>query len=172
MATMLVSLIVAVANNGVIGKQGKLPWHLPADLRYFQRVTMGHHVIMGRTTYESIDPKFRPLRGRVNVVLSRDPSYRQRGCIAAHTIDEALAIARAAAESEAFVAGGAQVYRAALALADRVYLTRVDASVDGEAVFPALDATEWVESSRRVHEADENNAFRCTFLVCERARPT
>ncbi len=162
---MRVSLIAAVADDGVIGRDGRLPWHLPADLAHFKRLTTGHHVIMGRRTHDSIG---RPLPARTNLVLSRDPGHRAQGCTVVASLEGALAHARAAGESEAFVIGGAEVYAAALPLADRIYLTRVAARVPGDARFPGLDATRWVESSREERAADERNAHDLAFVVLDR----
>ena len=162
---MRISLIAATAENGVIGRDGRLPWHLPDDLKRFRALTTGHHVIMGRRTQQSIG---RPLPGRTNLVLSRDPSYRADGCHVVRSLDQALGIARAAGEDEAFVIGGAAVYAAALALADRIYLTRVGARVDGDVLFPDLDPREWVERSREEHGVDARHAYPFALSVLER----
>jgi dihydrofolate reductase len=180
--TMQVSIVVAVAANGVIGRDGGLPWRLPADLRFFKRVTMGHHLIMGRKTWASIG---RPLPGRTMVVLTRDPSAAFPGAAVAHALPEALALARAAGDSEACVIGGAEVFAHALPLADRLYLTRVHADVEGDVYFPVpvhddargnglgnsqgnswLAEHRWVEVAREEHAADDQHAFAfdlCTF---------
>jgi dihydrofolate reductase len=172
--TMQVSIVVAVARSGVIGQGGGLPWRLPADLRFFKRVTMGHHLIMGRKTWASIG---RPLPGRTMVVLTRDPSAAFPGAAVAHALPEALALARAAGDSEACVIGGAEVFAHALPLADRLYLTRVHADVEGDVCFPApvhddargkawLAEHRWVEVAREEHAADDQHAFAfdlCTF---------
>lgn len=158
---MRVSLLVAVAERGVIGRDGGLPWRLPADLRFFKRVTMGHHVIMGRRTWESIG---RPLPGRTMVVLSRDPALVVPGASVVHELADALALARAAGDTEAFVIGGAEVYARALPLADRLYLTRVHADVEGDVCFPVYDPQEWVEVAREEHAADEHHAH--AFALC------
>src|SRR5690606_111317 len=117
-----VSLVVAAARGGVIGREGGLPWRMPADMRHFQQVTRGHHVVMGRTTHASIG---RPLPGRTNLVLSRDPRLRLEGCTVVHAMEEAIAATRRAGDDELFVIGGAQVYALALPLADRIHLTRI-----------------------------------------------
>ncbi len=177
---MRISMIVAVSRNGVIGKDGAMPWHLPADLQRFKRITLGKPVVMGRRTHESIG---RPLPGRTNIVLTRDRDYRAAGCILAHTIDEALAAARAAAcaarepgrdevPGEAMVIGGAAVYAAFLPRADRLYLTRVDAEVAGDTRFPELNPAEWVETDREERPADARNPYACSFLVLDRLRQT
>jgi dihydrofolate reductase len=169
-----VSILVAVAENAVIGRDGDLPWRLPADLRFFKRVTMGHHLIMGRKTWASIG---RPLPGRTMVVLTRDPGLELPGVRVAHALPEALALARAAGDSEAFVIGGAEVFALALPLADRLYLTRVHADVQGDVCFPApvhdgrwLAEHRWVEVAREEHAADDHHAFAFTLLTFERRR--
>ena len=168
---MLVSIIVAAAANGTIGRDGDLPWRLPADLRFFKRVTMGHHLVMGRRTWASIG---RPLPGRTMVVLTRDPGLEIPGVTVVHALSDALELARAAGDPEAFVIGGAEVFARALPLADRLYLTRVYADVEGDVRFPELDERAWVEVAREEHAADEQHAFAFALCTLERrgARPT
>lgn len=172
---MRVSIIAAVADNGVIGRAGGLPWRLPADLRAFKRLTMGHHVIMGRKTWASIG---RPLPGRTMVVLTRDAGLVLPGAHVVHALPDALALARAAGDTEAFVIGGAEVYERALPLADRLYLTRVHAQVEGDVRFPALPeaphephAAQWIEVAREDHAADEDHAHPFSLCTLERRRP-
>jgi len=136
---MTISLIVAVAANGVIGNRGALPWRLPDDMARFRRITMGHAVIMGRSTFESLR---KPLAGRRNIVLSRDVSLRIEGCVVVHSREEAREAA-AGANDEAFVIGGAAVYDLFLAEARRMYITWIDADVTGDALFPAVDWSAW-----------------------------
>lgn len=162
---MRVSLIAAVAENGVIGRDGALPWHLPDDLKRFRALTTGHHVVMGRRTHESIG---RALPGRANLVLSRDPGYRAVGCRVVRSLDEALDVARAAGDEEAFVIGGAAVYASALAVADRIYLTRVAAHLEGDVRFPDFDAAVWHERSRERHAADDRHAHPFALCVLDR----
>jgi len=171
---MRISLIVAVSRDSVIGKDGAMPWHLPADLRRFKRITLGKPVVMGRRTHESIGG---PLSGRTNIVLTRDRRFRAEGCIVAHSLDQALAAARAvtevdqgAAPAEVMIIGGAAVYTAFLPRADRIYLTRVDAEVAGDTRFPDLDPGEWMETDREQRPADAQNPYACTFLVLDRIR--
>jgi len=166
---MIVSLVVAASTNGVIGKAGGLPWHLPADLRRFKRLTIGHHVVMGRKTFEEIG---RPLPERTNIVISRRPDFRPEGCLRTGSIEAALEVARAAGETEVFVIGGGEVYRSALPLATRVYLTRVEAIVEGDTTFPTLDPATWRESRSERHPADDRNPHPMTFLVFERTAAT
>lgn len=161
---MIVSLIAAVAENGVIGRDGALPWSLPADLRHFRTLTAGHHVVMGRRTHDSIA---RALPERVNLVLTHRPKSLAPGCRAVTSLDEALRLARDAGESELFVIGGAELYALALPRADRVYLTRVAATIDGDVRFPALDPALWREVSRETRPADERNAHALAFTRLE-----
>ena len=160
---MIVSLIAAVARNGVIGRNGALPWSLPDDLRRFRELTTGHHILMGRKTHESIG---RPLPGRTNLVLSRSGAYRAPGCQIFSDLDPALARAQAAGENETFVIGGAAIYELALARTQRIYLTRIHAEVTGDTLFPALDEARWKESARTEHPIDESHeqAFALTVL--------
>ena len=153
-----VSLVVAVAENGVIGHDNALPWHLPADLRHFRELTMGHPVLMGRRTHEAIG---RPLPGRANFVLSRDPGYRAQGCRVVTSLQAALELVDLA--SELMVIGGGALYRQALPLASRIYLTRVHANPPGDAYFPDLNPTEWVVDREQHRPADERNEFAVTF---------
>jgi dihydrofolate reductase len=164
---MTISAIVAIARNLAIGHQNQIPWYLPADLKYFKRVTTGHHVIMGRKSFESIG---RPLPNRTNVVVTRDPFFVATGCTVAHSLREALALARANGETEAFIIGGGEVYRQAMPLLHRLYLTEVGVEPDGADVFfPKVDETEWREVSREAHPADEENQYPpYVFRVLER----
>jgi dihydrofolate reductase len=154
----VITLLAAVARNGVIGIDNRLPWHLPADLKHFKALTLGHTVIMGRKTWESLPAKFRPLPGRRNIVVTRDPSYRAEGAVVAQSLPAAIA---AAGNDEAFVIGGAELYAAALPLADRLQLTEIDAAFEGDTWFPAIDPDHWRETSREAHhdEAGFGYAF-------------
>jgi len=160
---MTISLIVAASRNGVIGRNGALPWHLPDDLRQFKRLTLGKPVIMGRRTWESIG---RPLPGRRNIVLTRDPGFRAGGCEVAHSVSAALALLAGA--EEAMVIGGAQVYAAFLPFAERIYLTRVQAEVDGDTHFPAPDPDAWRLVSSEAHGADDRHRYAFELLRYER----
>ncbi|HYU35781.1 MAG TPA: dihydrofolate reductase [Thermoanaerobaculia bacterium] len=169
---MRISLIAAVAANGVIGRDNGLPWNLPADLRLFQRLTLGHTLVMGRRTWESFAT---PLPGRRIVVITRRPDWRleglpegAQGVEVAHTLDEALERARDAGDPEAFVAGGTEIFREALPRADRIYLTRVEAEVPGDTYFPAFDRTGWKIVEEEHHEADADHSFPFTFQILER----
>jgi dihydrofolate reductase len=162
---MLVSAIVAVAQNGVIGKDNEIPWYLPADLGYFKRTTMGHHIIMGRNSFRSIG---RPLPKRTNVVVTRDPFFTAEGIWTAHSVEEALGIAFDNGETEAFIIGGGAIYRESMDLWDKLYLTEVDAAPEGDVFFPEIDLAEWQETWREEHVADEKNEYAYTFRVLER----
>jgi dihydrofolate reductase len=164
---MLVSIIAAVAENGVIGLDGKLPWHLSADLRRFKRLTMGHTLIMGRRTWESIS---RPLPGRRMIVVTRQANYRPEapGIKVASGLEISLAFAAVAGGEEVFVIGGAELYRHALSRSDRIYLTRVDADVTGDTYFPHVNWNEWQLVESEKHAADERNEFAYAFEIYER----
>lgn len=155
---MRVALIVAATPAGVIGRDGGLPWHLPDDLKRFKALTMGKPILMGRRTHESIG---RPLPGRRNVVITRRPDYVAEGCTVAHSPDEALVIAAADGADEAFVIGGAEVYRHFLPIADVVHLTTVAADIDGDTTFPIglLTGPDWIVEHREGHPADARHAF-------------
>ncbi len=164
---MKISLIVAMDKNRGIGKAGRLPWHLPADLKLFKQITMGHHLIMGRRTWESIG---RPLPGRTMIVLTHQPDYQPDGCIVARSLDEGLDIALRNGEEEVFVIGGAQVFTQALPIADRIYLSRVEGVFEADASFPEIDLTDWALLERVAYPADDNNPFAFTFEILERER--
>lgn len=169
---MIISAIAAVAENGIIGHQGDLPWSLPDDMAWFQRHTKGHHVITGRKNYESIPPKYRPLKGRVNLVVTRNPGYEAPGAVVVTSIAAALEHARAAGETEAFIIGGGEIYREAFAqgLVQRLYLTRVHATLAGDTRFPEIDAAHWSETFAERHAADARHAHAFTMTVLERVR--
>ena len=160
---MILSLIVAASRNGVIGASGKLPWHLPADLRRFKQLTMGHPVVMGRRTFESIG---KPLPGRANIVITRQKDYQACGAAVAHSLEEALRMCEN--EKEAFVIGGASIYREALPRADRIYLTRIDQDFEGDTYLPQIDQTVWKEISREDSEPDQKNPFPYSLVTLEK----
>ena len=162
---MIVSLIVAVSENGVIGKDGRVPWRLSADLKHFKQVTMGHHLILGRVTYESIG---KPLPGRKMVIVTRNPEYEAPGCVVVNSLDEALELARKAQETEAFIGGGTSIYTEALPYTDRMYYTQVHAEVEGDTYFPEFDVEQWDEVDSWQHAADEKNDYSFTMWVLER----
>jgi dihydrofolate reductase len=145
---MTVTLIAAVAKNGVIGADGGIPWHLPEDFAHFKATTLGHTLVMGRATYDSIG---RPLPGRTIIVLTHAPDWRADGVLTAHSLEAALTLA----EGDVYVAGGAAVYAAALPYADEQLLSRVDLEPDGDTFYPTYDPREWVETSREPHAGFE-----------------
>jgi len=159
---MRVSLIVAVSENGVIGRDGGLPWRLSKDLRRFKQLTMGHHLVIGRRTWEEVGT---PLPGRTMVVVTRDRRFAAHGVLVAHSLDQALELARD--DDEPFIGGGAEIYRMALerSLVDRLYITRVHADIEGDTVFPEIDLEAWRLTSREDHEADDRNQYPFSFLV-------
>lgn len=158
-----ISVIVAMAKNRVIGADGKIPWHLPNELQLFKRVTMGHHIIMGRKTFDSIG---RLLPGRTTVIVTRQPDYSVPGAKVAHSLDEALG--QCAGDAEAFVIGGGELYRAALPRADRVYLTVVDAEPEGDTRMPELDPAQWRNSGSEQFRRDERHAHDYRFEILDR----
>lgn len=159
----LITFVVAMSENRVIGVDNGLPWRLPADLRHFKAITMGKPVLMGRKTFDSIG---RALPGRRNIVVSRTPGYEASGCESVDSIDEALA--RVAQEPEIMVIGGASFYEQLLPRADRIHLTLVHTELEGDAFFPALNMAQWREVSREEHGVDERNPFSYSFLIYER----
>lgn len=152
-----------MARNRVIGKNNRLPWNLPADLQHFKRITMGKPMIMGRKTWESL-PGLLP--GRRHIVVTRDPDYQADGAEVVHSLDQA--ISQAGDVDEVMLVGGANLYAQALVLASRLYLTEIDAEVDGDAWFPEFDSAEWREVSREACSEDEQNQYPCVFTVLDR----
>lgn len=159
----MLSQIVAMAENRVIGCDNTLPWRLPNDLKHFRRVTMGHPIIMGRKNYESIG---KPLPGRTNIVVTRTPDYRAPGCVVVHSVEAALVAA--GNDAEIFVIGGAELYSQTLAQAGRLYLTEVHANVLGDVLFPSFDRAGWHELAREAHKADAEHGYDYSFVTLER----
>nr|AIA14314.1 Dihydrofolate reductase [uncultured bacterium] len=166
---MIISAIAAVAENGVIGDKGQLPWHLPDDMKFFQRTTVNHHVITGRKNYESIPERFRPLRDRVNIVVTRAQGYQAPGAWVCASLEAAIDIARVADQKEVFIIGGGQIYAEALekGLVTRLYLTTVHGKPKGDVKFPDIGKG-WKEVWTERHEKDERHAFAFTFKVLQR----
>ncbi len=158
---MIVAIIAAVTENGVIGRDGDMPWHLPADLSYFKQTTTGHAVIMGRRTFESFGG--RPLPRRRNVVVTRNTAFQSDGVTVVHSLDEALRVC--ADEEEVFICGGASIYAEALALADVMHITRIHASIEGDTMFPDVDWDRWSLEKETTRPADERNAYDLAFQV-------
>jgi dihydrofolate reductase len=161
-----IALIVAVAENGVIGRDGKLPWRIAEDMKWFKETTMGKPCIMGRKTWESF-PK-RPLPGRTNIVVTRDTSYVAEGGVVAHSLDEALAAAGREAAGETMVIGGADLYRAALPRAQRIYLTSVHGAFEGDTIFPEIDRDDWIETVLAANSASPERPIGYSFIVLDR----
>ena len=162
---MIRSFVVAAARNGVIGQANGMPWHLPSDLAFFKRVTMGHPIVMGRKTYESIG---KALPGRTNIVITRDPAFEAPGCVVVDSLEAAY---RAAGDAEeVFVIGGAQIFEAAMPTADRIYLTEVEAEIAGDTWFPKLDRSQWMETELARQGLDERHAITTRTLKLDRKR--
>ena len=163
------SVIVAVAENLVVGKNNALPWHLSEDLQYFKRTTLGKPIVMGRKTFESIG---RPLPGRTNIVISRNPDYFAQGIKIVSSLEQAFQLAEDTAliddSQELMVIGGAAIYAAAIPVADRLYVTEVHAEVEGDAYLPNIDWGNWIESSRERHMAIAPNPYDYSFVVYDR----
>ena len=158
-----ISLIVAMARNRVIGSNNQMPWHLPADFAYFKRITLGHPIVMGRKTFESIG---RILPGRRNIVVSRNRNFQVDGAEVMHSVDEAISGCQG--NEEVFVIGGAALYAAALPHAVRLYITEVDVTPEGETLFPVVDKSSWLETARQRVEPDAKNSYAMEFVVLER----
>ena len=162
---MIVSLIVAMDEERGIGVEGRLPWHLPADLKRFKSLTMGHHLIMGRKTYESIGS---PLPGRTMIIVTRNPSYQPDGCMVARSLDTAIEFARMDLENEVFIIGGADLFEQAINLADRIYLSQVHATLPADVYFPKFSNDDWQEIKAELNPADEKNKYAFTFKIMVR----
>ena len=166
---MKVSLIVAVSENGVIGKDNDLIWHLPKDMRFFKETTLNHHVIMGRKNFESIPHKYRPLPNRTNVIITRNSDYKAEGCLVVNSVEEALEVAKQNGDTHPFIIGGGQIYKLALEnnLVDKIYLTKVHHSFDGDTFFPELNP-DWIEVNREDCIKDDNHQYDYSFIVLEK----
>jgi len=160
---MKISLVVAVSENHAIGKNNQLLWHLPADLKHFKQITSGHTIIMGRKTYDSIG---KPLPNRRNIVITRQSGLQIEGVEVVGSLEEATALCPT--ENEVFVIGGAEIYKSALPLAQKIYLTTVHQSFEADAFFPEIDPKVWIETERESHAPDEKNAFGYTFSTLQR----
>lgn len=166
---MIISLLVAVSENNVIGKDNTLPWHLPNDLKYFKNLTWGMPILMGRKTFDSIG---KPLPGRKSIVITRNKDWQQAGVDVVHSIEEATGKATSFGVKEIFLIGGAEIFKTALADAGRIYLTRIHQTFDGDVFFPGISTNEWQLVSERFCEADEKNPYNHTYQVWERKPPS
>ena len=157
----MITIIAAIGKNGELGKNNDLIWHLPNDLKRFKKVTAGHHVIMGRKTFESLG---KPLPKRINIIITRNKAYQAEGCVIVSSIEEAIEIA-SKNDSNPYILGGAQIYKQAMRLADSLDLTLVEAELDADAYFPKIDTTVWKETSREDFMADENHQYNYSFVT-------
>ncbi len=164
----MISIIVAVANNNVIGKDNTLIWHLPADMKFFKEKTSGHCIITGRKNYESIPEKFRPLPNRTNIVITRQKNYEAPGAIVVGSIEEAIEKAKQTTDNEIFIIGGAEIYKQALPYVDKIYFTKIYHEFNGDVFFPKIETSEWKETSRTKGFIDEKNKYEHDFITFEK----
>nr|AIA13444.1 Dihydrofolate reductase [uncultured bacterium] len=162
---MIISMIAAVSKNRVIGKNNDLPWKLPDDMKFFMEKTKGHHAIMGRKNYESIPHKFKPLPNRTNIVVTRQNNFNAPGCIVVDSLEKGLAIAKDNQEPEAFIIGGAEIYKLGMSYANQLYLTEINAEIKGDTFFPEYDRAQWRETSRLHHDKDDRHAYEFDFVI-------
>jgi dihydrofolate reductase len=165
---MVISLIAALSKNRVIGRNNDLPWKLPDDMKYFMETTTGSSVIMGRKNYDSLPPKFKPLPKRTNIVVTRQKNFKAPGCQVVHSFYDAVIVAKQTGDQEVFNIGGADLFKLGMNVTNRMYLTEIDAVVDGDVFFPEFDKSAWKETSRRHHPADERHVFAFDFVVYDR----
>ena len=158
-----ITIIAAIAENNALGKNNDLIWHLPADLKRFKKTTTGHHIIMGRNTFESIG---KPLPNRTTVIITRNPTYKVEGCVVVNSLEKALEVAKN--DATPFIIGGAQIYKQAILIADKLDITEVHHSFDADVFFPKIDATIWKESHRELFKAGEKNKFDYSFVSYEK----
>ncbi len=162
---MIISCIVAIAKNNVIGNDNDIPWYLPADLKYFKKITSGHHILMGRKCYQSIG---RPLPNRTNIIITRDPYFITSNALVVHSIEEALSAAYENGEKECFIIGGGTIYEQTKNLWDRLYLTEVDVNPEGDIKFVDFEEKNWKLVSEEHHQKDEKNKFNYCFKLFEK----
>lgn len=162
---MIISQIVAVSINNVIGKDNALPWHMPSDSKYFKEKTWGHHIVTGRRNYEA---EGKALAGRINIVLSRNPNYLIPDGVMVKQLQKAMEIAKNANENELFIVGGEEIYKLAMPVTDRIYLTRIHVEVDGDTYYPPLDLNIWKEVSKVENLKDNENPYNFDYLIYER----
>ncbi len=169
-AKMIISLIVAIAENNVIGKDNDLIWHLPNDMKFFKEKTLNHHIITGRRNYVSIPEKYRPLANRTNIVLTRQTDFKEDGCVISHSLEDAIAYAKENNETELFIIGGGQIYKEALEkeLIDRMYITHVNQQFDGDTFFPEINTEKWNKVSETNNSADKKHLYSYSFVVYEK----
>lgn len=165
---MTISLIAAVAQNRVIGKENDLPWRLPDDMKYFMQTTSGHHVLMGRKNYDSLPDKFKPLPNRINIVVTRQNNFIASGCTLVSSIEKGIDLALENNETELFVIGGAQIYKQSLERANYLYLTEINAEIEGDTYFPSFEPNDWEEVSRKHHGIDDKHRYSFDFVIYKR----
>jgi dihydrofolate reductase len=163
---MKISFVVAAANNNVIGKDNQLVWNLPNDMKFFKNVTWGMPVVMGRKSYDSLG---KPLKGRKNIILTRQPNWKAEGTVAVKNFEDAVMLVKEMDVKEMMVIGGGEIFKMLMDKADRIYITRVDAEPEGDAFFPVIDPKQWKLVSRSDHEADEKHKYNYSFQVWERS---
>lgn len=161
---MIKSIIVAKGENNVIGKDNDLIWHMPADLKHFKNTTMGHYIIMGRKTFEAMK---KPLPGRTTIIITRNKDYKAEGCIIVHNLEDAFKVGKENKQEEVFILGGAEIYKQTINLADKIYLTEIKESFEGDAFFPCIDYSTWNEAKREEFPADEKNPYPYAFVLLE-----
>jgi dihydrofolate reductase len=167
---MIISMIAALTKNRVIGKNNDLPWKLPDDMKFFMETTKGHHVILGRKNYDSIPPKFKPLPNRTNIVVTRQKNFHAPGCIVVDSVEKGLKIAKEHNEQETFIIGGAEIYKLGLPHADRLYLTEIEAVIEGDTYFPPIDEGKWRETSRIHHGKNDRHAYSFDFVIYDKMK--
>lgn len=166
---MIRSIIVARADNHVIGKDNSLIWHMPHDLRFFKETTSGHYVLMGRKSYEAVG---KPLPNRLNIIITRNSDYQAENCLVLHSLQEALELAKQQKQQEVFILGGGEIYKQALSQGwvDRIYLTEIKDTFEGDTYFPELNPDDWEETKREEYQADHQNPHAYAFVTLERRR--
>ena len=162
---MIISLIVAVAKNNIIGNNNQLVWHLPADLKHFKNLTMGHHVIMGRKTFDSIG---KPLPGRAFIIITNNKNFKAEGCAVVHSLNEALLCAQNNKETEVFIIGGAEIFNLAMDKITTIYLTKIHQDFEGDTIFQSINKKHWQEVARQDFEPDEKNKYHYSFYKLEK----
>ncbi len=160
---MNISIIVAISENNVIGKDNTLIWHMSSDLKRFKMLTMNHHIIMGRKTFEPIG---KPLPGRISIIISKQKNYQVEGCIVVNSLEEA--IEKAKNDTEIFIIGGASIYKEAMDYANKIYLTEIHHSFEGDTFFPKIEPEKWIVKDKEDFEADEKNPYPHSFMICEK----
>tara|TARA_B100001057_G_scaffold117986_1_gene116548 strand:- start:4592 stop:5098 length:507 start_codon:yes stop_codon:yes gene_type:complete len=160
-----ISLIVAVSQNGVIGKDNQLAWHLPDDMKYFSNMTKGHSIIMGRKNWESIPTKYRPLPERKNIVITRSKNFKSKEAFVVNSIEQAIDISRTDEDEEVFIIGGGEIYKLGLRYVDKIYITEIYAEIEGNTFFPKWKKDDWIEISRISHPKDERHKYSFDYII-------